>query len=467
VARALDHAGVVVMLDYDAIKDLAKDLKRPGKTLRVLADQNDPFNIYPSRQAAAEWFTEVWERFGYGDGTHARRIHYRLMSEEGQKNADGEPYENTLEQWNKLVAASRDARYLNLVPVSAFDDRRNNEPVIYLADNATPSCEVDNEDLKIETGDMPPLPEVSLYDAEVPQRYHIEIWVEKTTVNDIILPLAERYHCNVVAGAGEASLTLCKGLVDRAEASGRPVRILYISDFDPAGMSMPVAVARKIEFLVRRDSPDLDIQVRPVALTFEQCIEYRLPRTPIKATERRAGRFEKRFGEGATELDALEALHPGELARIVEREISRYYDDTLEERTEEVVNEISRDLIRIEREVRDEHRDELDELESDWEEIRRQVEDWRERAEPLWHAMAEELEARKPDAEDYDWPEPEEGDEDPDPLFDSTRDYVEQVDRYKGHQQKPTERGKIPGRPRKKRDEPPRADQGQEDDPGV
>jgi hypothetical protein len=56
-----------------------------------------------------------------------------------------------------------------------------------------------------------------------------------------------------------------------------------------------------------------------------------------------------------------------------------------------------------------------------------------------YRGMEEELFARVPDVDDIEWPEPAEGDEDPDPLFDSTRDYVEQVDRFKSHQDKPTE----------------------------
>ena len=131
-----------------------------------------------------------------------------------------------------------------------------------------------------------------------------------------LMPLGVRYGINIVTGVGELSLTRCIELVARARASGRPVRILYVSDFDPGGMSMPVAVARKIEFYVRSHDETLDIQVRPVVLTEEQCIEYRLPRIPIKASEHRGAKFEERFGEGMTELDALEALHPGELQRI-------------------------------------------------------------------------------------------------------------------------------------------------------
>ena len=46
---------------------------------------------------------------------------------------------------------------------------------------------------------------------------------------------------------------------------------------------MPVAVARKIEFFLRDNELDeLDIQVRPIVLTKQQCEEYELPRTPIK-----------------------------------------------------------------------------------------------------------------------------------------------------------------------------------------
>ena len=122
---------------------------------------------------------------------------------------------------------------------------------------------------------------------------------------------------------------VASNLAERARQSGRPVRILYVSDFDPGGMSMPVAVARKIEFAVLSEQENLDIQVRPVVLTPDQCVQYRLPRVPLKASEKRAANFEARFGEGATELDALEALHPGELRRILVREIERYYDTSL------------------------------------------------------------------------------------------------------------------------------------------
>jgi len=47
------------------------------------------------------------------------------------------------------------------------------------------------------------------------------------------------------------------------------------------------------------------------------------------------------------------------------------------------------------------------------------------------------LEEEAPDPDDFDWPEPAEADEwEDDPLYDSTRDYVAQVDRFRAHQGK-------------------------------
>ncbi|GHO68054.1 hypothetical protein KSC_069460 [Ktedonobacter sp. SOSP1-52] len=81
---------------------------------------------------------------------------------------------------------------------------------------------------------------------------------------------------------------------------------------------MPVAMARELEYFVRMRQVEQDIRLFPLVLTAGQVQEYRLLRTPIKESERRRSEFEHRYGEGATELDALEAIAPGALARIEE-----------------------------------------------------------------------------------------------------------------------------------------------------
>jgi hypothetical protein len=211
---------------------------------------------------------------------------------------------------------------------------------------------------------------------------------------------------------------------------------------------MPVAVARKIEHRLHREDLDLDIQVRPVVLTAEQVAEYRLPRIPIKASEKRAARFEDRHGEGAVELDALEALHPGLLRGILVREIERYYDPDLQRRVWDVEGEIDAELTEATAAVHARYRHQVAALEADLTTLNELIEEWEDRAKPLWQAVTNSLDEAVPDLDDAEWPEPAEGDEDRDPLFDSRRSYVQQIDRYKAHQGKPTAR-----KPRQSRDQ--------------
>jgi hypothetical protein len=171
----------------------------------------------------------------------------------------------------------------------------------------------------------------------------------------------------------------------------------------------------------------------------------------LKETERRATAFEARFGEGATELDALEALYPGELRRILVREIERYYDNNLNDRVNEAAGEFRDRLDEIRAGVIERAQPELDIIKIEYRAIMNQINaEVREvvnrfgtpirsavtRFNAVQQAIAEELRGAAPDT--MDTVEPEEGEEDDDPLFATARDYVEQIDRFKKHQGKPT-----------------------------
>ena len=124
------------MLDYAAIKQLARQIGRPTKDLVALAVANDPFYAaVPHRHREGEWFAEIWHRFGFAEGVHIRRIHYVLVSQsdEGQPllKPDGKPYENMTNDSGLLNRASLSARYLDLIPLDALVDRRNDEPMIF------------------------------------------------------------------------------------------------------------------------------------------------------------------------------------------------------------------------------------------------------------------------------------------------------------------------------------------------
>jgi hypothetical protein len=457
-ARALDDGEPIT---HERLKEAAQALQRPLDSLYVLSSGNDPFMLgLPSRQRAVDWFMRLWTDLGLdGSQVHIRRIHYVLVSQASTiALAAGGDYENTIRCQNILINAARDARFLGLIPAGTIIDRKNPEPAIYLADesDAPAKVDVDAGTLIVPTVEDEPtlyLPSLTLTRPVIPQRYHIEIWCEKSTMNDVLTPLGERYGINVITGTGELSLTACEALIERARASGRPVRIIYVSDFDPAGENMPVSVARKIEFAIRNAANDwLDVQVRAVALTYDQTVAYRLPRTPIKESDRRGNKFEQRYGEGATELDALEALQPGELRRILVGEVERYFDTRLAGRINAVARKVEQKMSRVTANVRERHRDEIAALEAGREEIATEIEAMRERiaemenaleaqTQPVVDAMSDELEAEMPGLDDFEWPEPQEGYEDDDPLYDSSRGYLDQLERYRRHQGKAAPRG--------------------------
>jgi hypothetical protein len=429
---------------YEQIKALAKETGKRVTDLIALAAQNDPFyQGTPTTLALAEWFAEFYHNsFSYGTRAHIRRCHYLIVSL-GLTLPNGRPYENTEECWNTLLLASKAARYLKLVDIYSFDDRKNDEPVDYSQSSGyAPAIGIYDylydSDLKVP--DFPDYPTFSLSDYEARQAYHLEVWCEKTTMNDILLPLCQRYNMVLQTGAGELSITATANLARRLEASGKPARIFYVSDFDPAGQSMPVAVARKLEYFVRNEQLDADIRLFPMVLTAEQVARYRLPRTPIKETERRREHFEQHHGTGAVELDALEALYPGELARVLTAAIERYYDTALAEQARERRAELERDLRAIRRDVIDAHIDAINDVRDELEGIRRdfgpRMATYSEHLQSLWQAISADLDEAKPDLADYPVPEGKPGEEIGEGLYNSERDYMAQIEVYKAFQGK-------------------------------
>jgi hypothetical protein len=259
-------------------------------------------------------------------------------------------YANTKRDFELLIGASKFARHLGLVEAGAFVDRRNPDPHFH-ADHGPFGPDQPSWDIAVGLGVWPlpqiradmgtldfSLPGVTVSGYEYTQRdqpYHLEVWIEKSTMNDVLIPICDRCRANLVTGVGYQSITGVIGLLKRLPP-GKPTRIFYISDFDPAGDSMPAAVAREVEFYLDRYASAAAIKLTPLALTEAQVKQYDLPPIPIKDSDVRAESFmDRRKVTGATELDALEALYPGELRRIVEEALAQYRDHDLPQMMEE------------------------------------------------------------------------------------------------------------------------------------
>jgi hypothetical protein len=450
------------MMDFtrDYIKLLKKKLKYNIGDMLALDPKNDPFYIgSDNHKVWAEWLYGYWEKFGYSSGVHLRRLHYQLVSQsEPVIMPDGTTYENNKRSWQKLNDAAKYMRYLGFVNPNQLVDRRAPDSVCHqISDfglNKEPDFSVDKPyqfDLDIRYADSPfpdleQLPAIAYQAVDPIQTYIIELWCEKSTMNDILEPLCRRYNMNLVTGVGEMSLTKCCELVERVKNSGgKPCRIFYISDFDPAGQSMPNASARKIEWDARNNIDQLDIKLYPLALTLEQIQHYNLPRNEIKESEARKNSFESRHGEGATELDALEALYPGELSRIIQTAIAPYLEiERQNHRLTEQYNDQQKEAIaKINQDIQEPHKTRWQAVQDKYQELKKGFDQqFNELIESYGGQLDQLLAERKAIADSVestledifvDFPEQTRNflDVEPEALLSTDRDYMSQIAFYK------------------------------------
>jgi hypothetical protein len=253
----------------------------------------------PADLRDAQWFAGLWEEFGYTSGVHLRRVHYQVFSTRG-RTATGESYENTSKCWDDLNGAAKAARYLGLVDAEAFTDARNDPPRIHVR----PRDEEPQPAVTLETdadGDPWGGWWVPSYSTRMFGRLHmpavgvtgyeydpadqpalVEVWIEKTTMDDVLIPVCQQLNVNLLSGAGFQSITAVISLLRRAERYGKPAHVLYVADFDPAGDAMPAAVARQAQFWREFLGIDAELTLDPLALTRAQVSEYDLPRAPVK-----------------------------------------------------------------------------------------------------------------------------------------------------------------------------------------
>lgn len=403
--------------NYETIKATAKEHGLRVKDLLALASQNDPFYVGTETDIQqAEWFADVWERAGFVNGGHLRRLHYWCVSQRGLLTDNGLPYENTEKCWSRLISAAKMARYSGLVSFADVIDQKNPDPHIRAEYQDEPNADFDVHAPEIDDPyiRLNPAFEDNRFNPTAAQPYHLEVWCEKSTMNDVLLPACERYGANLVTGEGEMSITAVFDLARRVNEARKPTRIFYISDFDPAGKSMPNAVSRKLEWMIANEvgcANGADVRLTPLVLTHEQVREYDLPRTPIKASELRGKTWEEVHGAGATELDALEALHPGELSGIVSGALEDFFDV-----------EADRELRAKQEGLRLAIRAEVEKIADRYQKHIRALD-----------AMADEL--RGIEIEDIERYEPDcgmaDGNEDAHSwLYDSTRTYIEQIQEY-------------------------------------
>jgi hypothetical protein len=292
---------------------------------------NDPYRLDAGKgHRHAAWFKEHLEIAGVTGRIHLRGLHYRLVSVSGIKLPNGMPYVNNAKCYAALNQVSKPARWLGYVDFERIVDNRNEPPFMRVPEDTKPR---DGRAGFVSTDDAPiipraslMLPRVGLVDDNFVQPYRIVLIGEKSSLREELEPLAEEIRGELILPSGELSATLLYDFVRRAAKDGRPAVVIYFSDFDPSGYNMPISVARKIQALVDFKFPGLLIELYHAALNIEQVRRLDLPSTPLKPEEKRADKWRETWGCEQVEIDALAALHPGELISIAREAVSPFFD---------------------------------------------------------------------------------------------------------------------------------------------
>jgi hypothetical protein len=290
------------------LESACEEHKASLSDLTVLSTPVDPYRIDTAAgHRDGQWLAEqLAKAYGPAQRAHWRGLHYAIVQDGTIRKPDGEIYQNTDDDWEWLIGTpAKAARWLGYVGFDRIVDQRNAPPIIHRKPRARAESylaigiDIDIPDAE----DIDPEPVARGFVARQP--YHFVIFGEKSSLEDVVKPIAEQYEADLYLPTGEISDTLVYQIAKEANDDGRPLVLFTLSDCDPAGHQMPVSIARKLQAFADLFFPRLRFEVVRVGLMPEQVKEEGLPSTPLKKGEKRASRWREAFGIDQTEIDAL------------------------------------------------------------------------------------------------------------------------------------------------------------------
>ncbi len=197
--------------------------------LTVLSNQVDPYRLdTPTGHAEGAWLAEQMERLALRRRIHLRGLHYALVASGDVMKPNGEPYRNTEKDWLWLQSsAMKSARWLGYVPFDQITDERNSPPVIRVREVSTPTIEIGlGAEVEISVPEIEDIrPTVFLSGFGARQAYRLVLTGEKTSLAEVVAPIAERRDADLYLPSGEMSDTLVYQMARTGAEDGRPMAV--------------------------------------------------------------------------------------------------------------------------------------------------------------------------------------------------------------------------------------------------
>jgi hypothetical protein len=129
----------------------------------------------------------------------------------------------------------------------------------------------------------------SLYRADLWEDadYYVEVWGESRSIASVLLSDCKEFGVSLYPAGGFSSISFAREAAEEINKyhEGREVVVLYVGDYDPAGVLIDVALEKELRLHL---NSSVSMNFRRIAVTEAQVIEYRLPGKPRKPGEKRA-----------------------------------------------------------------------------------------------------------------------------------------------------------------------------------
>ena len=117
---------------------------------------------------------------------------------------------------------------------------------------------------------------------------HVEVWCESRSIAGVVERDCRELAVSLYPTGGFSSMTLAyqaaEGIRADVDRTGKDrAVVVYVGDYDPAGVLIDVAVEREL----RAHLPGVDLVMRRIAINEDQIEAFDLPAKPRKETERR------------------------------------------------------------------------------------------------------------------------------------------------------------------------------------
>lgn len=155
-----------------------------------------------------------------------------------------------------------------------------------------------------------------------PQPCRPEVWIEKDALVGVIDSVCRDLDIKYIAVRGYNSQSeMWRAGHGRFRRNGQRPCVIHLGDHDPSGLDMTRDIEDRLKLFVGES-----VEVKRVALNYDQIEQYNPPPNFAKITDPRAKEYMAEFGQESWELDALD---PVVIASLIREAVTSLRDETL------------------------------------------------------------------------------------------------------------------------------------------